>query len=871
MATSATPPTPPRIDGKLTTVPESAGNHLVVNRECNSTSPYKSNSEDDGVATVQAKCVCPYCDLVCSKPSVLEKHLRAHTNERPYPCLPCGFSFKTRSNLLKHCRTSRSHSLKLEEAGVENNTSMVSRGGLQLDEDCDETEDDAMVSTTSSTTSLASIKDSSESSSNDENKAFSTENVPRTGIYKPKFHKAIYTQNNAVAPCATATIASKSISGTVEPSTMNKLGLQLKIPASGNAAHNSSASSTPSTPSPFTSGSSPSPEFLHRHISKLISENQAIVETTDPFWSKKFYQRSKEGSPSSPLSNSSSSSIDSSFKKIPAGVVIVKPSTELNIEDKLPVESKLAHALLQPRVVKAATAIVPGASETFAISSASSTVSVVVEDTQPLNLSICKDTRPKSYLDEEDDKTATQAEYGRLMAANEPANRFVPNGRLCSAGEVYPKDTHHHHQAFVKATTSATLPDTCSLCDETFDNYDKLKTHILYQCKGNKNHSLSSTASISNQLGSVNHKSTGSGNDARVFLRVGPSDPSSIPLHQLAKANANQSPGPRLGNTPLIGGYKKLSVITTTGGPGPSLEKCTTTSTKNNQHHVLIEQHKTVTSLKSLEELSNAPMKGANHFVYNAALMDDAVDKSSLKVATAECKEEAKNSIIVSKTACIAEDTKLISIKCASMVAAKPKDASGVFKSSSGLAVDLATLSKTTSSATVPKISQFVIPVVQGVPNLATIQSVQAAALLAATTNSDIHSMSPISAAAAGYKTPTTPTAALPKAKSTHVNGGVVTILHGGKVIPYVPGMPGPQSAAAAFLQVDGYEKKSSEAVKRKYDDGGPINGMIKHPNHQRIEELPSPSTPQGAKIFHGVKIKEEIVSSVSIIVYRFV
>lgn len=54
------------------------------------------------------KYVCTYCNLVCSKPSVLQKHIRAHTNERPFPCVSCGFSFKTRSNLYKHCR-SRTH------------------------------------------------------------------------------------------------------------------------------------------------------------------------------------------------------------------------------------------------------------------------------------------------------------------------------------------------------------------------------------------------------------------------------------------------------------------------------------------------------------------------------------------------------------------------------------------------------------------------------------------------------------------------------------------------------------------------------------------------------------------------------------------
>jgi hypothetical protein len=52
----------------------------------------------------QNRYVCPYCQLSCLKPSVLKKHIRAHTNERPYPCESCSFSFKTKSNLFKHCR-----------------------------------------------------------------------------------------------------------------------------------------------------------------------------------------------------------------------------------------------------------------------------------------------------------------------------------------------------------------------------------------------------------------------------------------------------------------------------------------------------------------------------------------------------------------------------------------------------------------------------------------------------------------------------------------------------------------------------------------------------------------------------------------------
>uniref|UniRef100_A0A8C5DVC1 C2H2-type domain-containing protein n=1 Tax=Gouania willdenowi TaxID=441366 RepID=A0A8C5DVC1_GOUWI len=55
--------------------------------------------------------ICNFCGRACAKPSVLKKHIRSHTGERPYPCVPCGFSFKTKSNLYKH-RKSHAHAIK---------------------------------------------------------------------------------------------------------------------------------------------------------------------------------------------------------------------------------------------------------------------------------------------------------------------------------------------------------------------------------------------------------------------------------------------------------------------------------------------------------------------------------------------------------------------------------------------------------------------------------------------------------------------------------------------------------------------------------------------------------------------------------------
>ena len=80
---------------------------------------------------------CPFCQIVCAKPSVLDKHIRTHTNERPYPCEPCGFAFKTKSNLYKH-KKSRTHNLKVEKGIDSHSEEIVAELGEGIFEERDQ-------------------------------------------------------------------------------------------------------------------------------------------------------------------------------------------------------------------------------------------------------------------------------------------------------------------------------------------------------------------------------------------------------------------------------------------------------------------------------------------------------------------------------------------------------------------------------------------------------------------------------------------------------------------------------------------------------------------------------------------------------------
>lgn len=80
------------------------GNFVIISGQADSQPTTLSSVPISASGSTPGRYICPYCQLNCAKPSVLQKHIRAHTNERPYPCTLCGFAFKTKSNLYKHCR-----------------------------------------------------------------------------------------------------------------------------------------------------------------------------------------------------------------------------------------------------------------------------------------------------------------------------------------------------------------------------------------------------------------------------------------------------------------------------------------------------------------------------------------------------------------------------------------------------------------------------------------------------------------------------------------------------------------------------------------------------------------------------------------------
>uniref|UniRef100_A0AAG5D8H2 Uncharacterized protein n=1 Tax=Anopheles atroparvus TaxID=41427 RepID=A0AAG5D8H2_ANOAO len=264
--------------------------------------------------------VCPYCQMNCSKPSVLEKHIRRHTNERPFKCDLCGIAFKTKSNLYKH-RRSRAHASKSQCEDPNGLSLLDDDGGSLGGSDIDDKE------LSNSGSEIMNYRGSPL-----DERVNSPQQLLVEKPYKPKFHNAaLYTK-----------VENKPIATVGPVGGLGLIGPQ-------QAPNNASAGSAPV--SHYLNGQNV--ESLEQHISKLISQNEAIVEVVEAPLQKKYHKItgisrgiSVSGSGGSSASFSQSTPVVGSNSNLNVGAIPSQNSQPLpSVQDAA--ASRLANALLQ--------------------------------------------------------------------------------------------------------------------------------------------------------------------------------------------------------------------------------------------------------------------------------------------------------------------------------------------------------------------------------------------------------------------------------------------------------------------------------------------------------------------------------------------
>uniref|UniRef100_A0A182FIA2 Zinc finger protein 40 n=1 Tax=Anopheles albimanus TaxID=7167 RepID=A0A182FIA2_ANOAL len=227
-------------------------------------------STSSSVSGTIGRYVCPYCQMNCSKPSVLEKHIRRHTNERPFKCDLCGIAFKTKSNLYKH-RRSRAHASKSQGEDLSGNS--------LLDEDCASIGgsdiDDKELSNSGSEITILRGSPMEERVNSPQPHLLSEK------PYKPKFHNAaLYTKLDCKPVATVGPVGSNvSVGSLLQPIH----GTSSNTPA----AFVASVSSNNAGPH-YLNGQNV--ESLEQHISKLILQNEAIVDVVEAPLQKKYHK-----------------------------------------------------------------------------------------------------------------------------------------------------------------------------------------------------------------------------------------------------------------------------------------------------------------------------------------------------------------------------------------------------------------------------------------------------------------------------------------------------------------------------------------------------------------------------------------------------
>ncbi|XP_014367008.2 uncharacterized protein LOC106717634 [Papilio machaon] len=632
--------------------------------------------------------MCPYCKLSCAKPSVLQKHIRAHTNERPYPCIPCGFAFKTRSNLYKH-RRSRTHALRLQGTDISGSINEEDMsGGSESDTSIPPTS----LSDTGSDASVIRLdynrsnEISSPELTNDSHAlpvtSFPTNDYNKSkAIYKPKFRAAFY-------------------QGIDERD-------KIKKTISTNA------------------------DFLTEHISKIISDNEAIVDVIETPLQKK-YGKIKQIAESKQFLNESELKQDASPLNLTKNNFISDSSFR-----------KRSH------------------SESF---------SQVDDHKHPLNPegSIIKDLLLKSKN-----------------------NTVMISGELIDGlGVLY----------------------VCPLCQIIFRSVDNLETHRLYYCKGNigtnspsmnapqKEVKVGRPENVYTRSNSINVRlpETQSHSPKLSLSTKSPISKSKPDNLVILKQESNEiiaplpSPGPLLGNTRLVDARtptefhrktENIKIKSKEASPKRRIESRSDTFSPRILENIsprsadLYPQSKircvdiNAGNLRSIEELSSHIRHNSTSlqmFGGEVKIVDHSGSTTTLRI------EPSKNQLSPILIQQNLSPSKFATESEASSVVVRsglhsggtivhnpptPKDVLGTPQpQSTRMSISTSTL-QNSNLPNIHDISHFPFP--------------------------------PLSAITA-YNPLT-----LPPLSPTSSPNGATTILHGGKLIPHVPGMPGPNTAAA--------------------------------------------------------------------------